>query len=72
MQKRANSARRDLGALVYLILLIQLTILGSLAGGNPVGPQLTYYGEATVKAGTLIARHGPKGTAAVFSPASNG
>ena len=71
MQKRANSARRSLKAR-FAGFLARLVLLGSLAGGIPVGSTLTWYVEATAKAETLIVWHGPKGTAAEFSTASDG
>ena len=69
MQKRANSARADRGA---LRLLIGLALAGGLAGGMTVGTNRTCYGEATAKVGTSIVRHGPNGTAAGYSTPSDG
>lgn len=55
-----------------LIMFLMTSIRQSLAGGITVGSTLTWYVEATAKADTLIVWHGPKGTAAEFSTASDG
>ena len=73
MQKRANLlARTDKLALNIRRLLAGLTLAMIGTGGISVVTMTHCHGEATTQVDAKYARHGPYGTAARFSAASDG